>query len=181
MDIIAALIQGDQVVFEEVYRQYHERVYFYVLKKTRSAYLAEETTQLCFIKLWQYRASLDTRQELFSQIFRITRTTMIDLLRIQYRREHLLFGRPGEQPQNTTLEQVESRETHLTLLAAVQEMPPVRRQVFILSRFQGLTYQQIADQLSISAKTVEGHITQALKDLRKQLPLLIVLGLLTVR
>ncbi|WP_158559250.1 RNA polymerase sigma-70 factor [Deminuibacter soli] len=177
MDIINALQQGDQVVFEEVYHQYHERVYFYVWQKTQSAYIAEEATQLTFVKLWQYRAALTAEQQLFTQIFRIARTTMIDLLRKQYNSRNLVQQQPAQATAaNDVWQQLAGKEIQASLLAAIEQMPPVRKQVFILSRLQGLSHQEIAGRLSISVKTVEGHITLALKDLRKYLPALIVLG-----
>lgn len=176
LDIISALQQGDQLIFEEVYRTYHERVYFYVQGKTQSAWMAEEATQLTFIKLWRYRASLNPEVDLFVQIFRIARTTMIDLVRQQQNRDNLQHGSsPGDTNRNPTWEQVAGKEVQAVLLAAMEHMPPVRKQVFTMSRLQGLSHQEIAEQLSISVKTVEGHITLALKHLRKHLPLILLL------
>ncbi len=178
MNPITALIQGDRAIFEQVYRQYHKRVYFFVLKKTQSAYLAEETTQLCFIKLWQYRSTLSPAQALFTQVFRIARTTMIDLLRKQYNRQLLQSNPPAIAGEYTILEKLAGKEIQSALITAISEMPVMRRQVFVLSRIEGMSYRQIAQCLSISVKTVEGHISQALKELRKQLFILTLLALM---
>lgn len=78
---IAALKESDEIVFGEIFQEYHQKVYYYILSKTNSAYIAEETTQLTFIKLWNYRCSLDVSLPISSQIFRIAKTTCIDLLR----------------------------------------------------------------------------------------------------
>jgi DNA-directed RNA polymerase specialized sigma24 family protein len=78
---IAALKEGDEFVFGEIFNEFHQKVYFYILGKTKSAYLAEEVTQLTFIKLWNNSFKLDESPPLSSQVFRIAKTTCIDLLR----------------------------------------------------------------------------------------------------
>src|SRR5580658_6589478 len=78
---IAALQEGDTVIFQQVFNQYYEKLFFYMLSKTKSSYLSEEAVQLTFIKLWQYKASLNQEIPLSIQLFRIARTTLIDLLR----------------------------------------------------------------------------------------------------
>ena len=163
---IAALKEGDRVIFEAVFHQYHERIYLYIFHKTQSTYLAEETTQLTFIKLWQYRENLSEDYQLFTQLFRIARTTLIDLLRKEEYRKGL-EGKGGmPAPADEVLDSMAAREMQKKMWEMVAQMPPVRKQVFTMSRMQHMTPVEIAQELSISVKTVEGHITRALKDLR---------------
>jgi RNA polymerase sigma-70 factor (family 1) len=171
VDPIAALREDDTFIFDQVYYQYHEKIYFYVLGKTRSRYIAEETTQITFIKLWQYRNNLSHEYSLFTQLFRIARTTMIDLLRKQESAGHKQITHEPSQAGggNSVWQRVTERELEHRIDAAVRKMPDMRRQVFEMSRSRGMSYKEIAGELSISVKTVEAHISQALKQLKQLL------------
>ena len=169
MNTIAAIKRGDEFIFEQVFNEYHEKLYFYILHKTGSRYMAEETTQLAFIKLWQYRGSLDENIDLSIQLFRIAKTTFIDLLRKQALdckvRKTITINHTEEIPWGTA-EKMDEKELHEKIYRAIREMPSARRRVFEMSRIQGKSYKEIATELTLSIKTVENHIAHALKQLR---------------
>jgi RNA polymerase sigma-70 factor (ECF subfamily) len=77
LNTVAAIKDSDEFVFQEVFTQYHDKLYFYILSKTKSAYLAEEVVQITFFKLWKYRSSLKENIPLINQLFRITKTTLM--------------------------------------------------------------------------------------------------------
>jgi RNA polymerase sigma-70 factor (family 1) len=175
LNMIAAIKEGDALIFSELFNEYHHKVYFYTLSKTHSPYIAEETTQLTFIKLWQYRANLDETLPISRQIFRIAKTTCIDLLRKETSQSKLLHtknGRPATELPVT--DAFEVKEMQQQLAHAVQNMPPVRRKVFELSRYEFKSHKEIAQLLSLSVKTVENHIALAIKQLRHLWTLLII-------
>lgn len=162
---IAAIKEGDALIFSEIFNEYHQKVYFYTLSKTHSSYIADETTQLTFIKLWHYRASLDESMPISRQIFRIAKTTCIDLLRKEANQAKLLNVH-REQAEIAVTETVEAKELQHRMVHVVQNMPPVRRKVFELSRYEFKSHKEIAQLLSLSVKTVENHIALAIKQLR---------------
>ncbi len=165
---IAALKQGDEFIFDEIFNEFHQKVYYYILLKTKSVYLAEEVTQLTFIKLWNNRARLDESVRLSSQVFRIAKTTCIDLLRKKANQLALIAtAKEGHPSTNEVSESLESQELQYKLDQEVQKMPPMRRKIFELSRFESKTYKEIAQILYLSEKTVENHIGLALKQLRR--------------
>lgn len=167
-DTIAALKEGDEFIFGEIYNEFHQRVYFFVLAKTKSQYLAEEATQLTFIKLWNYRHTLDVTLSLSVQLFQIAKTTLIDLLRKEGNRAKLsIVNNHDNSSVNNTAETFETIELQTQLKQEVQKMPPVRKKVFELSRYESKSYKEIAKLLSLSEKTVENHISLALKQLRR--------------
>jgi hypothetical protein len=85
MEISIQQIQsGNSKSFEQVYHIYHTRLYYYVLKHTRSTYLSEEAVQLTFIKMWENRRQLSPHFDLSVQLFRIARSITIDLLRKEH-------------------------------------------------------------------------------------------------
>jgi len=170
------LREGDQQAFERVFYEYHEKVHAYVLKKTNSTYIADEALQLTFIRLWKYRQSLTDELSLFSQVFRIARTTMIDLIRKEHTKAQALtaYKTPAAFA-NDTSDRLEVNELQRKIAGLLRDMPGVQKRVFEMSRFEGRSYRDIADALSISVKTVETHISRALKYLRQHLTLLILL------
>ena len=172
---ITCLREGDQPTFERVFYEYHEKVHAYILRKTNSPYIADEALQLTFIKLWKYRASLSDDLPLPSQIFRIARTTMIDLIRKEHAKAQSIKAYKNPQAVNDAGEKLEANELRRKIAGLMHEMPLVQKKVFEMSRFEGMSYRDIADTLSISVKTVETHISRALKYLRQHLTLLVLL------
>lgn len=164
---VAALKNGDEIVFSELFNEYHSKVYFYFLSKTQSKYLAEEITQITFIKLWDYRSTLDESLSLSLQIFRIAKTTCIDLFRKEAAKsKSLAIEKKKDVFSNDVTENIDSREIQRKLAYAVAKMPPVRRKVFELSRYESKSHKEISQLLSLSEKTVQNHISLAIKQLR---------------
>lgn len=178
MNIIAALKQGNLLVFNEVYHSCHKRIYYFILRKTKSSFLAEEVTQLTFIKCWNYRESLTDELDITIQLFRIARTTLIDQLRKDtvYKEKVIHVIDKYTLPADEVWERLGEKELRHKLAHALEEMPPMRRKVFEMSRFKGMTYQQIASELSLSSRTVEAHIFQAVKQIRHYLGVILPLA-----
>ena len=167
MNTIASIKNGDRIIYEAVFYEYHSKLYYFILSKTNSTFIAEEVTQLTFIKLWQFRANLNDEISLSAQLFRIAKTTLIDALR----KETVV----AKNQQNNQIQQslanhiddnINRKELQNRLHNAIYKLPTARRKVFELSRVEGLTYKEIAAELSLSVKTVEHHIALALKQLR---------------
>lgn len=169
---IAALRLGDQFVFERVFYEYHQKLYFYIYGRTHSPYASEEIVQMTFIKLWQYREGLDENIPLSGQVFRIAKTTLIDLVRKEARRVHAPGPEGYPEDGGGGPERMEAKDLNERIYRAVQGMPGIRQKVFAMSRYKGMSYREIADELSISVRTVENHISQALKQLRHFIPFL---------
>jgi RNA polymerase sigma-70 factor (ECF subfamily) len=159
-------------VFQEVFKQYHSKLYYFIYSRTNSEYLAEEVVQSTFIKLWKYRESLQDHLSISTQLYRIASTTLIDELR--KRKTALTVIKTMQEANvrtfdNSMMDGIDERELLASINETVRQMPPIRRQVFELSRNEGLSYKEIAEKLSISVKTVENHLSKALKFLRKKL------------
>jgi RNA polymerase sigma-70 factor (ECF subfamily) len=160
--------KGNQHVFYKAYDEYHERLYQYVFKYTRSTYLAEETVQLTFIKLWEKRENLSDEYSLSAQLFRISKSILIDLLRKEKLRQtqelsDIFIAAPVANDKVIYKEELEQ------VFSAIESLPAQSRRVFELSRLDNLSHKEISDRLSISTKTIENHISKALKYLRTNL------------
>jgi RNA polymerase sigma-70 factor (ECF subfamily) len=177
---ISALKEGDPSAFSDIFHEFHRKVYCYVLSKTHSPYIAEETTQITFIKLWNYKQRLDDSETVDRLIFRIAKATFIDLLRKETIKERYLHQETAEKTYTgNIIDTIASKELMLRLRQGVQEMPPMRRKVFELSRYEFKSYKEIAEQLSLSVKTVENHMSLALSYLRELLLFLLLLNYLS--
>jgi RNA polymerase sigma-70 factor (family 1) len=173
VNVLHNIKSGDIESFKLVYQHYHSKLYFYVLKHTQSAYLAEETVQITFIKLWENRHNLVPDIDLSRQIFRIAKSAMIDLRRKESRRHShngVMADDLATLPDGSS-DELSKKEDLRQVYDTIEQMAPVRKKVFKLSRLEGLAHKEIAEQLSISPKTVENHIGRAIRQLKDTLTL----------
>ncbi|MCH5720175.1 sigma-70 family RNA polymerase sigma factor [Niabella hibiscisoli] len=161
--------------FEQYFDEWSTKVYNYAFRKTQSSYLAEETVQRTFIKLWKNITEKTVEASLESQIFCIARTTMLDLVKEEYNRKKLLQAGKFQVQPSSPYDDYQAKQLELKLQLVIGQLPEKRKQVFMLSRYSNLSHKQIADQLSISSKTVENHIALALKSIKKALLLIILM------
>jgi RNA polymerase sigma factor (sigma-70 family) len=141
--------------------------------------MAEEVVQLAFIKLWNYRSSLNEEFTISTQLFRIATTTLIDLLRKNNHAKELIKELSIAATTQTLdpNEKLNEKELMKEIATTISGMPAIQRRVFEMSRMDGMTYKQIAESLSISVKTVETHISRALKRIKKLLPTVVLIFL----
>lgn len=130
--------------------------------------MSRELVQLTFIKLWQFKHTLSANHPFELQLFNIANSTFIDLLRKQQTHRAKIVEMPvdAEETFEGTQWAADDFEHADHLQSLVHSLSPVRKKIFILSRIQGHSYKEIAQQLSISIKTVEDHIGKALKHIR---------------
>ncbi|WP_341832368.1 sigma-70 family RNA polymerase sigma factor [Sphingobacterium thalpophilum] len=169
MEHIQPIKSSNQKSFNLVYEKYHRQIYGFVLKRTQSDYIAEEVTQLTFIKLWNQREKLDEQLSILLQLFGMARQVMIDLLRKEATR-FKYEGQTAVTPfTDSLIRAIENKDLLRMMEKDIQNMPTMRRKVFELSRKECLSHKEIAAQFSISTKTVEQHISKALLQLKQHL------------
>jgi len=139
-------------------------VYGYFLKKTASDDLAEELTQLAFIKLWRFKHTLTEDFPLDVQLFKIAKTTLLDYFKKLANDERNLKIYSADLTYKIA-EQSLQFDINKQLEVVLNCLPPTRKQVFVLNRVHGYSYKEIAEKLSISPRTVEKHISLAIKQL----------------
>jgi RNA polymerase sigma-70 factor (family 1) len=169
---IKELKDGDEVYFRKVFDQYHQKLYFFILYKTKSEYIAEEVVQMAFTKLWQCRQTLQEEYTISTQLFRMATTILIDFRRKNNNKDAVTTRLDGiniEKGVDSTNEKMIGADLQKRISEAVNDLPPVRKQVFEMSREQGMSHREIAESLSVSSKTVETHIYKALKQIKKHI------------
>jgi RNA polymerase sigma-70 factor, ECF subfamily len=160
---------SDKDAYRRIFNQYAKKVYYFAFSYVRSKEDAEEIVQEVFARLWEQRASLDEEKSLSGFLFTISYRLIMDEFRrkksLVQHHEHLFHLLTDEA--HSTEEQFFYEELESLYQDAIEKLPPRRREVFRLSRQEGLTYQQIASQLGISVKTVEHQLSHALHFLRE--------------
>ena len=181
MKIILSIKNGDEHAFEIAYKQWRQKGFHYFLRKTKSEEDAKDLLQCTFLKLWQYRASLNEEYSLDQQLFHIARTVLIDHIRKENKLEEI-SRQIDFSTQQKSLHNFQSMEfdTRNKMKLILDEMPRLRRQVFELHKLEGYSYKETAAKLNISEKAVDNHLVKAVKKLRQcfSLPLFLIMLLL---
>lgn len=129
--------------------------------------MAEEMVQLTFIKLWNFKHTLNETVPLEAQLFTIARTTMLDFLKKHANQQRLI---DAVSPVNERISEPSWEfDFEKRVTTSINTLPPMRKQVFLLNRFEGFSTKQIAERLAISPRTVEKHMSLALRQLKSLL------------
>jgi len=167
MNLLKELINGDEKAFEQVFESFHNRLYNFILDKTNSHDMAKEIVQITFIKLWHNKAKLNPDISLSKQLFLIAKNAFIDEYRRNQRRNGIdISVVKDELISNDVVENLQFKDTQQRLNNLIATMPPMRQKVFYMSRIMQFSHKEISQVLSLSLKTVENHISLALRHLK---------------
>lgn len=132
--------------------------------------LAQDAVQEVFFNLWKNRAKVEVTDGIKSYLFTSTKNKVLEYLRREkMMEEHADKVRINELMRYDIEEEAEKYVRIEKIHAAINELPPKCREIFKLSKMNGLSYIEIADHLNISPKTVENQIIRGLKLLREKL------------
>lgn len=164
--LIRNLSGGNLLAFNTLYKEYSSRLYRFAFGYLKSEEEAEELVQEVFTIIWEKRADLKEELSFKSFLFTIS----FNIIRKHFRtKAHFLEFLHSGQVDDTdiqTSESVSYDSLFQYITEIVEKLPLRRKEVFIKSRFQGLSIKEIADELKISHKTVENQLTEALKFIR---------------
>jgi RNA polymerase sigma-70 factor (ECF subfamily) len=153
--------------FEELFKTHYKFLCNAANKILDDRDAAEDVVQEVFLKYWNKREELTAIQSLKSYLYRAAVNTALNKLESNKRTSRLEESEAGQtfiMDDRIHLNQLESR-----INDAINRLPPKCRAIFVLSRYEGMKYQQIADHLDISVKTVENQMGKALQIMRDKL------------
>ena len=170
-NVLTQAAQGDERAFKLIFDAYQPRVYTFALHYLKSAHQAEEAVQEVFVKLWRKGSALADINNLEQYIFMVTRNHALDCLRRRSVRAniHVPLQDTHDAPTTDTEDTILLHDTRRLLEEGIANLPPQQQRVYRLCRQHGLTYQQVAQQLSLSDQTVQRHMKLALRFLRNYL------------
>lgn len=172
---IASLKKGEKKAFEEIYTEFFGVHYHLCLQYLHDEKAAEEIVQDTFLKLWEIRATLNDQINIRSFLYTITKNNCLNYLRNQkISMKHIENIKYLEMQFNyEALEKmgnfIQFEELRSKIEEAIAALPSELGETFRLSRFEELSYKEIAEKQNISIKTVEARISKALKILRVEL------------
>lgn len=169
--LIKALKKGDAKAFDKLFSLYGNRIYHFSCGYLKSKEDAEGVVQEVFLRIWKNRKALKPELSFKAYLFKIAYHFILEYFEKAARRrayqeqlieESVIFTPDNEERLNyqLLLEKVEQ---------LIEQLPPRQKDILIKRRKEGLAVKEIASQLGISPKTVENHLTEALKTIRKQL------------
>lgn len=170
-NLLIDLKNGDEKAFETLFWNYNERVYYFIYSLLSDKSMAEDLTQSVFLKIWERREGIDPEQSFDAYLFTIARHLAYKETKSRLISESLTPTLENELPPIDTLieEKVDAQFLHDYIYKLIDELPPSRREIFLLSRDKHLSAKEIAACLSISEKTVETQLNRALHFLRDKL------------
>jgi RNA polymerase sigma-70 factor (family 1) len=165
-ELLTCIAKGDIKAFSVLFDKYRLPVFMHVLSILKSPERAEEITQDVFLKIWHHRKGLDDVLSFEKYLFIVTRNYTISELR-----KKLMVNSPEVDAADswTPENQLQFKELSNQLHQIIDRLPPRRKQVFLMSRMENKTHQQIADELNISAGTVNQQLIAALSFIRVEL------------
>ena len=154
---------------EVLFRKYYAALCKSLYKILRDATIAEDIVQEVFLKVWEKRESLQMDEAVHSYLYRSCYNTALNFLKQQKKNTDIDSLEMSVAGSDTAEKDLSFLETEAEILKAIDALPPKTKLVFSLSRFEELSYKEIAERLDISVKSVEKHMGIALQRLRENL------------
>jgi RNA polymerase sigma-70 factor (ECF subfamily) len=174
--------QLDESTLESLFKDYFIGLCQFAVGYVKDHEVAKEIVQDAFVSLWEKRQTIDLSKPVKSYLSATVRNRCLN-----YLRDHKKFSNDLlalENLSNETIydqpDQLVESDIRIQITIAIEELPEKCREIFKLSRFQNLKYQQIADELQISVKTVETQMSKALQHMRFRLAEYLPILILTV-
>jgi RNA polymerase sigma-70 factor (ECF subfamily) len=174
---LEALGKGDHHAFDVLFTQYHPKVNFFLRGFIKDEEVARDMAQDIFFKVWTNRETISKVNSFKSYLFRMAKNMIYDYYEhslIEEKYANRLSEQPWDHYTDILEEEIFVKELSLLIDIVIEKMPPQRKLIFVKSRKEGLSNETIAQELNISKRTVENHITQALNDIRKSITTLIL-------
>lgn len=168
--LLKYLKKGDHVAFEALFNRYSTPLFKFSISYLKSRDAAEDVVQEVFLKIWNNRKEIKTDTSFKSYLFTIAlnsvRKYFNQLTKLHELKHDIIIDLAGSEPE------LDDRSDYQMLLDKMDElvtsMPKRRREIFIKKKIDRKSLKEISEELGISTKTVEYHITEAMKFLRKE-------------
>lgn len=178
--IIVRLKNEDKSAIDDLFGYYYPRLYHFSKSILKIENEIDDILQEVFVKIWLNRHKIGNPETFNSYIFTITKNEVLNLIRSNLRdhtfKDQLFQHAVAEEYLNSAPLEYEEIKTGIDKIVA--NLPEKRQQVFILSRTEGLSNREIAEKLNISEKTVEDHITHAIKQIKNSMKEMGIISLL---
>jgi RNA polymerase sigma-70 factor (ECF subfamily) len=176
--IIKGIQKGNKVIFQKLYENHYHRLFLYAKSYIENDDLAEDITQDIFFTLWEKRNEIVIKNSISSYLYRAVHNKCVQHLRHQkiteeYQKIQLLKQKEANilyyHWNDSEVSSIESDEIEKIISATIESFPEKTKNIFSLSRKEHLQNKEISQKLNVDIKTVEYHISKALKSFREAL------------
>ena len=182
-ELLLLIQKDDRIAFYNIYERYCKRLYGFVIRYIKQKEDAEEIVQEVFVKIWESRNKVDIYSSFEAFIFTIAYNTTISLLRKRTNeKKYLEHLKSLQQFTNAPdlIDEIHFNELNDRVKVLLNELTPRQKEIFQLSREEGLTHDEIAKKLDISVNTVKKHMVNTLAFLKSQIDSSLTINLLFV-
>lgn len=169
--LIDQIRQGDNKSFELLFNLYSKNLVRYAATIVKDQDEAEDIVQQLFVGIWTKKETLDVNSSLKSYLYKSVYNSSLNKIKQQTVKDSyaVYFTYVADGTAAGAAAEMERKETDLRIQQAIDDLPEQCGIIFRMSRFEQLKYQQIADQMGLSVKTVENQMGKALKHMRERL------------
>jgi RNA polymerase sigma-70 factor (ECF subfamily) len=162
------LLASDHTALEAVFDEAHDALVGYARRLLADPAQARDVVQVAFIRLWEHRASLDPERSVRAWLFRTVRNLALTRLRDDRNQARALetWDEPLHWRAPAPEALLEESELGAALQGWLADLPARQREAVVLSRFEGLSHEEIAAVMDIAPRTVNNHIVRGLQALR---------------
>lgn len=166
--LVLELAAGDEQAYKEIYLHYENAILNLVVKYVKSVELAKDVSQDVFIKIWEKREVLPDVQYFQAYLFQVARHESINMLRAAGRSDVAKgeIARHFQDNPGFFDDETLQRDYRSFIQRTLDSLSPRSREIFLLCREQGKTYEEVAAALGISRNNVRNHMVAALRKFR---------------
>ena len=170
-ELLSLLKQGDETAFHKIFHHYEKKLYYFIFSFTKSHFASEDLVQDVFIKIWNNRDSIDLNCSFDAFLFTIAKNLTYNHLRKLSNQTTLKneVWKNLQQYQEQTEDSVLLSEYEEILESILEDLPIRKKNIFVLSKRQGKSNQEIAEILNITEKTVKNHLWKTLQFIKNRL------------
>jgi RNA polymerase sigma-70 factor, ECF subfamily len=171
-ELLKQISGKDQNAMVTLHSRYFVMLSRTAFKRLKNEQIVEEIVQDVFVNVWMKASSLKVNGNLKAYLFATLRNKVLHEMRsigIAARAVSSVYADKEPEITHSANDHLEAKELEQRLNLAIEKLPPQCREAFTLSRFERLSYKDIADRMNISVNTVEKHVGKALNMLRKEL------------
>ncbi|MFV0267253.1 MAG: RNA polymerase sigma-70 factor [Draconibacterium sp.] len=167
--LVDEIRQGNEAAFEKIFRRYYRPLCLFATKILGDDETAEEVVQDFFVKLWERREGFIVETSVKNYLFRSVKNLSINVIKHEQIKLKHAQQVMADAEANDFKDHFTEVDLERAIEKSIEELPEKRREIFRLSREEGLKYREIAERLNISIKTVEVQMGLAIKTLRDKL------------
>jgi RNA polymerase sigma-70 factor, ECF subfamily len=182
-ELVKLLKKGDMAAFDAIYNKYCHKLHQFVFMYLKQEEDAEGIVQEVFIKIWESRSKIDIYASFESFLFTIAYNATMSLLRKRLSetksREYLKSLQQIDSA-DQVIDEIQFKELNNKVQSLLDGLTQRQRDIYLLSREEGLTHEEIAEKLNISKSTVNNHLVTIIKYLRSHIDKSLIVNILFI-